>query len=126
MMENFHLELTAVMQFKMTFMCICPQEKSRWLVTNGCVLQQPRSTVLIDEPHIPLAHLEDTLEGEYATYVVCVSVRRFWTCGLFTAVGTHILVNVMLYRHTRFNANGKVTFVHLSTAECCLLRCNAV
>jgi hypothetical protein len=56
-------------------MCVCLQEKSRWLVTNGCVLQQqPRNTVLIDEPHIPLAHLEDTLEGEYVTSGVHVSV----------------------------------------------------
>jgi MAP kinase interacting serine/threonine kinase len=35
------------------------------MVTNGYVLQQPpRNTVLIDEHHIPLAHLEDTLQGE--------------------------------------------------------------
>ena len=44
------------------------------MVTNGFVLQQPpRNTVLIDEPHIPLAHLEDTLEGEYVTSIVLCS-----------------------------------------------------
>jgi hypothetical protein len=30
--------------------------------------------MLIDEPHIPLAHLEDTLEGEHVTSIVYVSV----------------------------------------------------
>jgi hypothetical protein len=116
----------------MTFLYICPQEKSRWLVTNGCVQQQqqPRSTVLIDEPHIPLAHLEDTLEGEYVTSVVHVSVTQcFWACGLCTAIGTHILVNVMLYRPTHFTANEKKNyffFLHFPTTEYCLLWCNAM
>ncbi|XP_021918984.1 MAP kinase-interacting serine/threonine-protein kinase 1 isoform X3 [Zootermopsis nevadensis] len=41
------------------------KEEGRWLVTNGYVLQQPpRNMMLIEEPHVPLAHLEDTLEGE--------------------------------------------------------------
>jgi hypothetical protein len=45
------------------------------MVTNGYVLQQPpRNTVLIDEHHIPLAHLEGTLQGEYVTSL-CMFVR---------------------------------------------------
>lgn len=60
-------------QQTLTLRHICSQEESRWLVTNGYVLPQPpRNTVLIHEPHIPLAHLEDTLEGEYVTSVVYV------------------------------------------------------
>jgi hypothetical protein len=47
------------------------QEEGRWLVTNGYVLQKPpRNMMLIDEPPIPLAHLEDTLEGEYIVDVM--------------------------------------------------------
>jgi hypothetical protein len=51
------------------------------MVTNGYVLQQPpRNTVLIDEHHIPLAHLEDTLQGEYVTSAVSVrTIPGLWT-----------------------------------------------
>jgi hypothetical protein len=63
--------------------------------------------MLIDEPHIPLAHLEDTLEGEYATSVTYAPITPV---DLGPLLGLSFLL--ALY-YVRFTATGKTATVQL-------------